>query len=91
MLASEDCSENETREGWEGVQPMTSVQWMERSQIVGNNGAQFLLPRSSQGRSQLLWRRERGMGKTLGKGDIRPGMRKEVRRHSRWRKGHPQG
>lgn len=31
------------------------------------------------------------MGKTLGKGDIRPGMRKEVRRHSRWRKGHPQG
>lgn len=36
-----------------------------------------------------MWRREEGERKTLGKGDIKPGMRKEVRRHSRWRKGPP--
>lgn len=32
----------------------------------------------------------RGGGKTLGKGDIRTGLKKEVRRHSRWRKEHQQ-
>lgn len=67
MLASEDCSENEMREGWEGVRPMTSVQWMERSQIVGNNGAQFLLPKSSQGGPRSCGGGREEWGRLLGR------------------------